>query len=106
MTSSGRLAVLPRLLGVRLDEVDDAVDERVLEPLLDRARRARRGRARRVVALPPDGLGDLDQPLGRVGPAVEDHVLDPLEQVRRDVLVDASWPALTMPMSSPAWMAW
>ena len=30
----------------------------------------------------------LDEPLGRVGPAVEDHVLDALQQVGRDVLVD------------------
>ena len=36
ITSSGRAARLPRLLGVLLDEVDDAVDERVREPLLDR----------------------------------------------------------------------
>ena len=31
---------------------------------------------------------NCDQPLGRVGPAVEDDVLDVLEQVLRDVLVD------------------
>ena len=35
-----------------------------------------------------DALGVLDEPLGRVGAAVEDHVLDELEQLRLDVLVD------------------
>ena len=34
------------------------------------------------------GLGELHQPLGRVRPAVEDDVLDVLEQILRDVLVD------------------
>ena len=43
--------------------------------------------------LPPgraalDGGGELDHPLGRVRPAVEDDVLDVLEQILRDVLVD------------------
>ena len=32
-------------------------------------------------------IGERDEPLGRVRPAVEDHVLDVLEQIRRDVLV-------------------
>ena len=40
----------------------------------------------RAVAL--HGRRELDQPLGRVGPAVEDDVLDVLEQILRDVLVD------------------
>ena len=38
---------------------------------------------------PLNGLGELDQALGRVGAAVEDHVLDALEQLLRDLLVDA-----------------
>ena len=35
-----------------------------------------------------DGRGVLDEPLGRVGAAVEEDVLDALEQVGLDVLVD------------------
>ena len=35
-----------------------------------------------------DRFGELDQPLGGVGAAVEQHVLDPLEQLRRDLFVD------------------
>ena len=31
---------------------------------------------------------NVDQPLGRVGPAVEQHVLDQLAQLGRDLLVD------------------
>ena len=72
--------LLPRLLRVLLDEVDDAVHERVREPLLDRRlppgevalplRRAARDRAR-----------VLDQPFGRVLAAVEEDVLDELEEL-------------------------
>ena len=34
-------------------------------------------------------LGDLEQPLGGVGAAVEDHVLDALAQLRLDLVVAA-----------------
>ena len=57
------------------------------EPLLDRRLAPREvALARRALAL--DALGELDEPLGRVGPAGEEHVLDPLEQLGLDVLVD------------------
>ncbi len=36
----------------------------------------------------PNRLGEYEQPIGRVGPAIEDHVLDALQQVFRDFLVD------------------
>ena len=79
--------LLPGLLGVLLDEVDDPVDERVGQPLLDR------GFAPGEVelALRPltlHGGREGDQALGRVGTTVEDDVLDVLEEVGRDVLVD------------------
>ena len=35
-----------------------------------------------------DRLGELGQPVGGVGPAVEQHVLDAFEQVLGDLLVD------------------
>ena len=38
--------------------------------------------------LAADVLGDLDQPVGRVGTPVEDHVLDPLLQLGLEILVD------------------
>ena len=41
-----------------------------------------------LLALALDRRRELDHPLGRVGPAVEDDVLDVLEQILRDVLVD------------------
>ena len=87
MTSSGRVACGACLLRVFLDEVDDAVDERVLEPLGDGCV------APGEVELAPGALAlyrlrERDEPVGRVGPAVEDDVLDTLEQVGRDVLVD------------------
>ena len=41
-----------------------------------------------------DLFGERDHPLGRVGPAVEDDVLDVLEQILRDVLVDDQLPGV------------
>ena len=77
---------LTRLLRVLLDEVHDPVHERVRESLLH-------GRlAPREVELPlrrtaRDRPRVVDEPLGGVGPPVEDDVLDALEQIRLDVLV-------------------
>ena len=78
---------LPRFFDVDLDEVDDAVDERVREPGADRliAPRMVVGTLR---ARALDAIGELDQPLGRVGPAVEEHVLDVRQELFGDVLVD------------------
>ena len=63
------------------------MDERVREPLLD-VGLAPREVALALRALALDPLRVLDQPLGRVGAAVEDDVLDALAQLRLDVLVD------------------
>src|SRR5262249_2902392 len=80
------LGALPRLLRVLLDGVDDAVNERMLEALLDRRLTPREVyltlRAGTVHA-----ARILDEPLGRVVAPVEDHVLDALEELRLDVLV-------------------
>ena len=38
-------------------------------------------RLRALPASPLERAGDLEQALGRVGPAVQDHVLDALEQL-------------------------
>jgi hypothetical protein len=77
----------PHLLGVGLDERVDTLDQRVLEPF--HRRRVAPGdvvlgllRAAALVR-----LRDLDQPLGGIGTAVQDHVLDALAQLRLDVLV-------------------
>ena len=40
-------------------------------------------------ALRLERLGERDEPLGRVRPPVEHHVLDPLAQLRRNLVVDA-----------------
>ena len=86
----GRLA---RLLDVGLDEVDDAAHERMLQPTRDRLLAPREIElAAHTTAL--DALGELDEPFRRVGPAVEDHVLDVLEQLGLDVLVDGELPGV------------
>ena len=88
MISSGRAVLLPRFLDVRLDEVDDAVDERVRRARCSTAA-SRHGRS--LLALGAAALHrrrELHHPLGGVRPAVEDDVLDVLEQILGDVLVD------------------
>ena len=81
------IVALPCLLRVLLDELVDAVHERVLEALFDR------GLAPREIELllhgaAPDVLGERHHALGRVRPPVEDDVLDVLEQIGGDVLVE------------------
>ncbi len=86
ITSSGRGSFRRASSASILDEVHDAVDERVREPRLDRLLApAEIQLAPRPGAL--DVLRERHQPLGRVRPPVEEHVLDVLEQVRRNVLV-------------------
>ena len=78
-----------RFLGVGVDEFGDAVDQRVLEPLLDRPvapgeiALAGLAAAGALVA-----LGEVEQALGGVGAAVEDDVLAGLAQLRLDAVVD------------------
>ena len=66
--------------------VDDALDERVREPLFDGAAAPRVCFLRVVVALVLDRLGERDQALGGVGAAIEQDVFDELEQVLRESL--------------------
>ena len=81
---------LPRLFGVVDDVIGDAVHQRVAEPavhiLLAPGVRVLvpRGTGTRVAV----ALGDLEQALGGVGPAVEQHVLDRGPERLGEVLVD------------------
>ena len=77
---------LPRLLGVSLDVLDDPLDERVTQPLLDRAFAPGVGDFLRL-ALFLDRLGKTDKSLGGIGSAIQQNVLDTLEQVGRNFLV-------------------
>ena len=87
-----RLAVFrARFLGVGVDEGVDAFDQRVREALLDGAACATLRRPwlpPRPPALAAFSFSPkVDEPLGGVGPAVEQHVLDEFEQLRLDLLV-------------------
>ena len=50
-------------------------------------------------------VGDFEQAVGAVFAAVQHDVFDALAQLRIEVVIDAELPALTMPMSMPAWIA-
>ena len=88
ITSRGRAASQPGLLGVLRDVRVEALDQRVGQALVDRQLAPREvvagpghGRATRVAR------GDLQQPVRGVRAPVEDDVLDALEQVGVDVVV-------------------
>ena len=88
MTWIGRAAT--GLLGVLDDVGVDALDEGVTEALVHRRRPPGD-----VLAGRPDAAagtthrpGELEEPFGRIGPAVEDDVLDPLPKLRLDVVID------------------
>ncbi len=86
--------LLPGFFHVDVDIVDDALNERVLEPLLDGA--VSPGRIGLVflcgLSLKSRAVGD--EPLGGVRAAVENHVLDPLAQGRLDVFIDGQLPGV------------
>ena len=79
----------PRFLRIGLDELRDAVDQRMADALFDRAFAPGEipllgflaGRAL-------EALGDRQQALGRIVAAVEDHILAGFAQLRLDRVVD------------------
>ena len=93
MTSMGRPPrardLEAQLLGVDLGVLVDALDERVRDALADRERAPLLLRLRGLLlAGRVEPGGDLEQPLGGVGAAVEDDVLDALAQLGVDLVVD------------------
>ena len=77
ITSSGR------------DEFVDALDQRVGQAFLDRpAAPFGRRLGRALGAIGAIATGNLEQPLGRIGPPIQDHVLDRVAQLARNVVVD------------------
>ena len=90
ITSSARAGASPRLLRVVDDLIGDAVHEREAEPATDILL------APGVALLLPLGagarvavtLGNFEQALGGVGPAVEQHILDRGPERLRQILID------------------
>ena len=98
MTSSGvptgGLDLEAQLLGVVDDVVVDALDEGVGDPLADRQAAPLLGRGVVGAAVGSVLLGDLDEPLGGVGAAVQHDVLDPLAQLGVDGVVRLERPGV------------
>ena len=78
-------------------EYDEALRDRPFPP---------REVASRSVAPPWSVSGERDQPLGRVGPPRQDHVLDAFEQVGLDVLIDDELAGVDDPHVEPGRIAW
>ena len=77
-----------RLFDVALDEIGDAVHERVGQPLLDRPLAPREIGLLLLLAMPAIALGEREQPLGGVRAPVEHHVLATRAQLGIEVVVD------------------
>ena len=76
-------------LGIALDEFGDAVHQRMFQPLLDRPfAPAHVLLARLGPALAAIFLGQFQHPLGRIGAAVQDHILAGLAQFLVDLVID------------------
>ena len=69
---------LARFLGIGIDEIDDALDQGVAEPFLDREGAPLRFFLRHGLVDLLVTIGEGDEALGGVGASVEDHVLDQL----------------------------
>ena len=75
------------LLGVLVDEFVDAFQQGMLEAFLDRLFAPRKIFLDLLAALTLEALGELQQTLGRIGSAVEQHIFDMFEQFFRDLVV-------------------
>ena len=83
-----------RFLDVGLDEFGDAVHQRMRQPLLHRPLAPGQIDFLRLLPLAAEFLGQRQQPLGGVGPAVEHHVLAGLAQFRIEVVIDRDLPGI------------
>ena len=77
----------PGLLGILLDPLGDALRQRVRQAFIDRP--VAPGEVGGDLLRPaPEALCQFDQALGRIRAPVEQHVLDRLAQLLRNVLID------------------
>ena len=83
----GARELLARLFGVPFDEPVDAVHQRVCQPLGHRCLAPGEVLGLGFAAFAGVFRGHLEQPLGRIRPAIENDVLDALAQFRRDVRI-------------------
>ena len=92
-----RFAVLlPGLFHVCFDVLDNALDQRVREPFLDRSPAPSMLLSSDLVLL-SDRLGKRDQPLGGVRPSIQQHILHQLEKVFGNLLVHGQLPGVDDP---------
>ena len=91
----------PCLLNVGLDVVGDSLQKRMLEPRLDVEVAPRIGLRDVAGVTVFDPLGEFDEPVGGVWTAVEEDILDPLEEQWIDLLVDGQLPRIDDPHLHP-----
>ncbi len=80
--------MLASFFGVFDDVLVDPFDQRVLHPLGDRRVAPSKVFARFLFAVAFDRFGELQQAIGRIGAAIEQHVFDTFQQVFGDFFVD------------------
>ncbi len=77
-----------RLLGIDFDEVGDAVHQRVLQSFLDGGIAPGEVHLALLGAFALEALRRLEQAIGGIRAPVQNHILDQLAKVRRNVVVD------------------
>ena len=78
----------PRFLDVGLDEFGDAVHQRMRQPLVDRLVAPGEIDFARLLPFAAEFFRQRQQPLGRVGAAIEHHVFASLAQFGIEIVID------------------
>ena len=84
----GPVVFLARLLGVAVDEFVDAFEQGVFEPFFDGVGAPREVFLDSFASLAFKAFGEVEQPFGAIGAAVEQYVFDVFEQFFGDLVVD------------------
>ena len=82
------LGLVPRLLDIGLDEIGDAVDQRVREPLIDRPLAPGEIGLLALLAVTVESLRQRQQPLGGVRTAGKHNVLAGFAQLAVEIVID------------------
>ena len=80
--------LLACLFRIGLDELGDAVHQRVRQPFLHRRIAPGVVLHDLLAAVPLEARGGLQQAIGGIGAAIENHILAQLAQFRRDIVID------------------
>ena len=94
MTCRQRSKCCASFFGILDDVLVDPFDQGVLHPLGDRRVAPGKIFAGLLLAVALDRFGKFQQPVGRIGAAIQQHVFDTLQQIFGDLFVDFQLPGI------------